>query len=118
MIRQGDVHWVDFGAPSGSGPGYSRPVVVVQNNVFNASKIRTVVVCALTSNLRRARAPGNVPLAPGEGGLREESVINVSQVFTVDKRDLGDKIGTLSAERVREILDGLQLLLEPRELDA
>ncbi len=117
MIRQGEVFWVDFGEPEGSGPGYRRPAVVVQNNVFNASRIRTVVVCALTTNLQRAEAPGNVLLVPGEADLREQSVVNVSQVFTVNKRDLMQKIGSLSNERVREILDGINLLLEPQEVD-
>lgn len=117
MIRQGEVFWVDFGEPEGSGPGYRRPAVVVQNNVFNASRIRTVVVCALTTNLQRAEAPGNVLLVPGEADLREQSVVNVSQVFTVNKRDLMEKIGSLSNERVREIMDGINLLLEPQEVD-
>lgn len=117
MIRQGEVFWVDFGEPEGSGPGYRRPAVVVQNNVFNASRIRTVVVCALTTNLQRAEAPGNVLLVPGEADLREQSVVNVSQVFTVNKRDLMQKISSLSNERVREILDGINLLLEPQEVD-
>lgn len=117
MIRQGEVFWVDFGEPEGSGPGYRRPAVVVQNNVFNASRIRTVVVCALTTNLQRAEAPGNVLLVPGEADLREQSVVNVSQVFTVNKRDLMQKIGSLSNKRVREILDGINLLLEPQEVD-
>jgi mRNA interferase MazF len=92
-----------------------RPFVVVQNNLFNRSRINTVVVCAVTSNLRRARDPGNVLLAPGEANLSGQSVINVSQVFTVDKGDLQHRIGTLDRERVREIVDGLRLLLEPRE---
>jgi mRNA interferase MazF len=117
VIRQGEVFWVDFGEPEGSGPGYRRPAVVVQNNVFNASRIRTVVVCALTTNLQRTEAPGNVLLVPGEADLREQSVVNVSQVFTVNKRDLIEKIGSLSNERVREILDGINLLLEPQEVD-
>lgn len=117
MIRQGEVFWVDFGEPEGSGPGYRRPAVVVQNNVFNASRIRTVVVCALTTNLQRTEAPGNVLLVPGEADLREQSVVNVSQVFTVNKRDLMEKIGSLPNERVREILDGINLLLEPQEVD-
>lgn len=114
-VRQGDVFSVDFGVPRGSSPGYARPAVVVQNDVFNESTIATVVVCALTTNLRRQDAPGNVLLAPGEANLSEQSVVNVSQVFTVDKGDLQHRIGTLDRERVREIVDGLRLLLEPRE---
>lgn len=77
---------------------------------------RDVAGCALTSNLRRAGAPGNVLLEPGEANLPRQSVVDVSQIFTVDKRQLGAKIGTLGAPRVREILDGIRLVLEPREL--
>lgn len=117
VISQGDVYWVDLGEPTGSEPGYRHPHVVIQNNVFNRSQIRTVVVCALTSNLKRADAPGNVLLENGEANLPRQSVVNVSQVFTVDKAYLGEYIGTLSARRVREILSGVKLVIEPREPD-
>ena len=116
MIRQGDIYWVDLGEPIGSAPGFRHPHVVVQNDVFNDSRIHTVVVCALTSNLRRAEAPGNVLLMPEEANLSKQSVVNVSQIFTVDKRQLGEKIGSLSTLRVREILDGIRLVLDPRSL--
>jgi mRNA interferase MazF len=116
IVRQGDVFWVDLRTPSGSALGYSRPHVVVQNDVFNRSRINTVVVCLLTSNLRRASDPGNVLLVPGEADLPEQSVVNVSQISTVDKSRLQDRIGTLSEERVGEILRGINLLLEPREV--
>ena len=115
MIRQGDVYWAELGQPEGSEPGYRHPHVVIQNNVFNQSRINTVVVCAVTSNLKRAGAPGNVLLATGEAGLTKRSVVNISQLFTVDKSQLGDKIGTISAKRMREILDGVHLLIEPRD---
>jgi mRNA interferase MazF len=114
VIQQGDIYWVDLGEPIGSEPGFRHPHVVVQNDVFNGSRIHTVVVCALTSNLRRAEAPGNVLLTPGEANLSKQSVVNVSQIFTVDKRQLEEKIGSLSTLRVREILDGICLVLEPR----
>ena len=113
MIRQGDVYWFDFGKPSGSGPGFLRPCVVMQNDAFNESAINTVVVCALTTNLRRARIPGNVLLDEGEADLPERSVVMVSQLFTVDKEDLMDKIGTLSTEHVRQIFEGIYHLLTP-----
>jgi mRNA interferase MazF len=116
VIRQGDIYWVDLEEPIGSAPGFRHPHVVVQNDVFNSSRIHTVVVCALTSNLRRAEAPGNVLLQPGEANLPKQSVVNVSQIFTVDKQQLGDKIGSLSPARVREILEGIRLVLEPRSL--
>ena len=116
VIRQGDIYWVDLQEPIGSEPGYRHPHVVVQNDVFNCSRIHTVVVCALTSNLQRAEAPGNVLLKLGEANLPKQSVVNVSQIFTVDKRQLEEKIGSLSTLRVREILDGIRLVLEPRSL--
>lgn len=117
VISQGDVFWIDLGEPEGSGPAYMRPHVVVQNNLFNRSRIQTVVVCALTSNLKRAGAPGNVLLGKGEAGLPKESVVVVSQIFTVDRNQLGEHIGTLSKNRVRQVLDGIHLLTEPREPD-
>ena len=116
VIRQGDIYWVDLQEPIGSEPGFRHPHVVVQNDVFNCSRIHTVVVCALTSNLQRAEAPGNVLLKPGEANLPKQSIVNVSQIFTVDKRQLEEKIGSLSTLRVREILDGIRLVLEPRSL--
>jgi mRNA interferase MazF len=116
MIRQGDIYWIDLDDPKGSGPGYRHPHVVVQNNIFNGSRIGTVVVCALTSNLKRADAPGNVLLKKGEANLKKDSVVNISQLVTVDKADLLEKIGALSPARVREIVAGICLLIEPREL--
>lgn len=117
VINQGDVYWVDLGDPVGSEPGYRHPHVVIQNNVFNRSLINTVVVCALTSNLKRANAPGNVLLEEREADLPKQSVVNVSQIFTVDKRDLVERIGTVSRQRVRQILDGIRLVIEPRDID-
>lgn len=116
VIQQGEIYWIDLSDPTGSAPGYKHPHVVIQNNVFNQSRINTVVICVITSNLKRAAAPGNVLLDEGEGNLPRQSVVNVSQIFTVDKRDLEEKIGILSKKRVREILAGVQLVLEPREL--
>ncbi len=89
--------------------------MVIQNNVFNASRINTVVVMALTSNLQRAEAPGNVELRRGEANLPRKSIVNVSQVLTVDRSQLAQRIGTLSSARVRELLDGLRLVTEPRD---
>ena len=116
IIRQGDIFWVDLGIPKGSAPGYRHPHVVIQNNVFNASKINTVVVCALTSNLKRAKAPGNVLLKKGEGNLKKDSVVNISQIITIDKSDLVEKIGSLSPSRIKEAIEGVKLLLGPREV--
>ena len=117
VINQGDVYWIELDEPTGSEPGYSHPHVVVQNNVFNASRINTVIVCALTSNIKRAEAPGNVLLEKGEANLSKQSVVLVSQIFTVDKTQLGEFIGTLSERRVKQIIDGIYLMTEIRNLD-
>ncbi|MEM9594327.1 MAG: type II toxin-antitoxin system PemK/MazF family toxin [Acidobacteriota bacterium] len=114
VIRQGDVYWVDFGPASGSGPALRLPHVVVQNDVFNASAIATTVVCSLTSSLKWAKAFGNVLLDAGEANLPKASVVNISQVSTVDKSEFTERIGTLAAERLCQVLEGLSLLLEPR----
>jgi mRNA interferase MazF len=114
-VRQGDVYWVNPEDPEGSESGYRRPCVVIQNNVVNASRIRTAVTCALTSNLDRARLPGNVALGAGEANLPIPSVVVVNQIHTVDRSHLDEKIGSLSSRRVRQILDGIALILEPRE---
>jgi mRNA interferase MazF len=116
VIRQGDVYWVDPGSSSGSGPAFLHPHVVVQNDIVNQSRLATVIVCTLSTQMKRAIAPGNVLLDFGEANLPKRSVVNVSQLFTVDKADLIEKIGTLSPERVQEILNGVYLLLEPRDL--
>jgi mRNA interferase MazF len=116
-IKQGDIFWIEQDEPLGSEQGYRRPFVVVQNNLFNQSRIQTVVVCALTTNLQRAKAPGNVLLEIGEGGLSKPSVVNISQVFTVDKKYLSEYCGTLSSKKIYQILLGINLLLQPSEVD-
>ena len=115
-IKQGEIYWIDLGDPMGSEPAHGHPHLVIQNNLFNASNISTVVVCALTSNIKRADAPGNVLLQKGEADLPQISVINISQIFTVNKSELTNKIGHVSKKRLQEILDGIQLLMEPREV--
>lgn len=115
-IKQGDICWIDLGIPKGSAPGYRHPHVIVQNNVFNESRINTVVVCAITSNLKRAKSPGNVFLKKGEGGLKKDSVVNISQIITIDKSDIEEKIGSLPVSKVKQIIEGVKLLIEPREI--
>ena len=115
VIKQGEIYWVDLTEPRDSEPGYRHPHIVIQNNLFNASRINTIVVCSLTSNLKRAKAPGNVLLNQGEANLPKKSVVNISQIFTVNKADLVEKIGLVSDKRITEILDGIKLLTEPRE---
>jgi len=115
VINQGDIFWIELDEPSGSGPAYRHPHVVVQNNTFNESKINTVLVCAFTSNIKLAKMPGNILLTHSETNLPKNSVINVSQLVTVDKHDLQEKIGSLSRRRVLQIIDGIKLLLEPMD---
>jgi mRNA interferase MazF len=113
MIKQGDIFWINLRRPKGSEPGYRRPHVVVQNDVFNASRINTVVVCALTSKLKHANAPGNVVLQKKEANLKEKSVVNISQMITFNKMELNEKIGSLSQEKTKKIIEGIKLLIEP-----
>lgn len=107
-INCGDIFWIALDDSREPVPAYSHPHVVVQDDVFNHSRITTVVVCALTSNLHRAKEPGNVLLEVDEGNLPRQSVVIVSQVSSVDKARLGEWIGTLSDTRVGQILDGLR----------
>lgn len=110
-MRQGEVYWLEFGPPEGSGPAGRRPAVVVQHDRFNRSAISTTVVAAVTSNLRLAGMPGNVRLRSGEAGLPRASVVNVSQIRTIDRTRLGERVGVLGAARMRDVLRGLALLL-------
>ena len=107
-INRGDVFWIEPDDSREPVPAYSHPHVVVQDDVFNHSRITTVVVCALTSNLHRANEPGNVLLEVGEGNLPRQSVVVVSQISSVDKAHLGERIGSLSDTRVEQILAGLR----------
>ena len=114
VINQGEIYWVDLGEPNGSEPGYRHPHIVIQNNLFNSSKINTVVMCSLTSNLKRGLSPGNVVLKKGEADLPQKSVVNITQIYTINKNDLCEKIGQVNSKRIKEIILGIQLLIEPR----
>jgi mRNA interferase MazF len=107
-IDRGDVFWIGPDDARDPMPDYAHPHVVVQDDVFNHSRVTTVVVCALTSNLHRAQEPGNVLLEVGEADLPQQSVVVVSQVSSVDKDRLGERIGSLSEARVEQILAGLR----------
>jgi mRNA interferase MazF len=109
-VSQGDG-WADLAAPRGSGPGFRRPVVVVQGDALNRSQIATVVCVPLTSNVKWATAPGNVLLAPGATGLAKESVANMSQVVTLDKTDLTERTGKLSKAKLELVLAGIDVIL-------
>ncbi|HEX4135243.1 MAG TPA: type II toxin-antitoxin system PemK/MazF family toxin [Bryobacteraceae bacterium] len=111
-VRQGEVYWIDFGHATGSVPAERHPCVIVQNDVFNRSAITTSVVCLITSNLSRAKAPGNVLLKKGEAGLPKASVVNVSQILTLDKAELVEYAGRLSGTATGAVRDGLHLLFD------
>ncbi len=111
VIAQGEVWWADLPEPSGSEPGFRRPVVVVQGDAFNRSRLATVVCVPLTSNLRWAEAPGNVLLASKVTGLPRDSVANVSQLVTLDKSSLADRIGKLSRAKLELVLFGIDVVL-------
>jgi mRNA interferase MazF len=113
VVEQGDVVWVDLGSPRGSEPGGRRPAVVLQHDRFNRSRIATVVVAAITSNLKLGQAPGNVRLRKGEAGLSRPSVVNVSQIATLDRDSLKAKSGHLSRTRLLEVWEGVRLVLAP-----
>ena len=112
VVKQGDIYWINLPEPKQSEPGFRRPCVVVQNDTFNSSAIQTTIICILTTNLRLAKAPGNVSLAKGDGNLPKPSVVNISQILTVNKTDLlpQEKIGQLPKQKVALILSGLKLI--------
>jgi mRNA interferase MazF len=111
-VSRGEIWWADLPEPVASEPGYRRPVLIVQSDAFNQSRIATVVAVALSSNLKLAQAPGNVLLPGKTTGLAKETVANVSQVITVDKSFLKEQVGTLPAYLPRQVEDGLRLVLD------
>jgi mRNA interferase MazF len=110
VINQGDIFWIKLDEPDGSEPDYAHPYVVVQENIFNHSRIDSLVVCALTSNIKQAKAPGNVLLDLGEASLQKQSVVVVSKISVVEKSRLGEYIGSLTRERIDQILAGIRFL--------
>lgn len=111
MIAQGEVWWADLPPPTGSGPGFRRPVVVVQGNALNRSRLSTVICVPLTSNLRWAEAPGNVQLTARGTGLPKASVANVSQLVAIDKALLTERVGKLSSAKCELVLTGIDVAL-------
>ena len=110
-MKRGELWWADLPEPVGSEPGYRRPVLIVSDDNFNRSAIRTVLVVPLTSNLKLRRAPGNLFLASQETGLSRDSVLNVSQIMTLDKEFLGERIGKLTEDLRDHAERGLKLVL-------
>lgn len=111
MIRRGQIWWADLGRPRGSSPGYQRPVVVIQADKLSKTDINSVIVAISTTNLRLARMPGNVLVEQGVGGLQEDSVINVTQLYTLDKSDLLELWGSLPNEKLDKLSAGLVQIL-------
>ena len=111
VVHRGEIWWASLVQPSGSEPGYRRPIIVVQSNDFNSSQIRTIVAIVITSNLNLAKAPGNVLLKKKQTGLSKDSVANVSQIVTLDKSYLGEKVGSLTSGQLNKVEDGLRLVL-------
>lgn len=110
-MKRGQVWWADLGEPTASEPGFRRPVVIIQSDDFNRSRISTVVVIVLTSNLRLAKAPGNVTLPKTRTGLTKESVANVSQIITIDRQFLSEEIGQVDHVTMLRIDEGIRLVL-------
>ncbi|MGQ0656869.1 MAG: type II toxin-antitoxin system PemK/MazF family toxin [Chromatiales bacterium] len=110
-MKRGEVWWASLPEPVGSGPGLRRPVLVIQSNPFNDSRISTVVIAAITSNLALAEAPGNVRMGRAESGLVKPSVVNVSQVLTIDRSYLTGKVRALPAQSMQRVDNGLRLAL-------
>ena len=111
VIQLGEIWWASLGKPSGSQPGYRRPMLIIQSNEFNLSRINTAMAVVITSNLRLAQAPGNVLLNAKSTGLKKDSVANVSQVVTVDKAFLTEKIGKLTTQQIETVNNGLRLAM-------
>jgi mRNA interferase MazF len=111
VVAQGDIWWADLPAPTGSGPGFQRPVIVVQSDAFNRSNIATVVCVPLTSNLRWAQAPGNMLLPARATGLAKDSVANVSQILAIDRELLTERVGRITRGQLEAILDGIGTVL-------
>ena len=116
VIRQGDVYWMERKDIVGSEIAKRRPYVIIQNDILNETRIQTTIVCVITSSQSHAKARGTVALEQGEANLSRPSIVNVSQVLTVDRSRLESKIGALSPQRVREIVDGLILMIEPKRV--
>jgi mRNA interferase MazF len=111
VIHRGEIWWASLPSPSASEPGYRRPLLVIQSNDFNRSRINTVIAMVITSNLHLADAPGNVLLLRKESGLPKESVINVSQMITVDKSFFTEKVGAIGIHKLKEVEAGVRLVL-------
>ena len=111
VIRKGSIYWVDFSPGKGSEPIGRRPGLVIQNDILNDSKLNTIIMLAITSTMKFGELPGNVILRKGEANLSKKCVINITQIKSVDKKSIKEKIGTLSKRKIEEVHDGLKLVM-------
>lgn len=111
VIERGEIWWADLGKPRGSSPGFQRPIVIIQSDFYNQTLINTLIAAIITTNLRLANMPENVLLSKRASSLKEELVVNVTQLFTLDRSDLLEFVGTLSERKMEQIEEGLRLVL-------
>jgi mRNA interferase MazF len=111
-VVRGEIWWADLPDPSGSGPGFRRPVIIIQSDAFNKSRINTVICAVITSNTKLANAPGNVLLSKNDSNLSKESVINVSQIITLDKSILTECVGTVNKSIIKQFENGIKLVFD------
>lgn len=111
VVERGEIWWADLGEPRGSSPGFHRPVLIIQSDFFNKTRINTLIVAIITTNSRLAEMPGNILLSKRASGLKKESVVNSSQIFTVDRTDLLEYIETISERKMEQVDNGLRLVL-------
>jgi mRNA interferase MazF len=112
VIKRGQIWWAELPEPAGSGPGYKRPLLIIQSNDFNKSRINTIIAAVITSNIRLSAAPGNILLSTKKSKLPKESVINISQLITIDKSFLTEKINTLPRSIMEKVDEGVRLVLQ------
>ncbi len=111
-MKLGEIWWANLPNPYGSGPGYRRPVVIIQQNSFNESSINTIIVVVITSNLHLSKAPGNIRINKKQSLLDKDSVINISQVYTIDKTTLTEKVALLSSKTIKELKENLKMIFD------
>jgi mRNA interferase MazF len=112
VIKRGDIYWVNFGTPEGSAPGYRRPAIILQSNTFNQTQIQTTICGILTSNLNLLEAPGNILIEAKVSGLPKDSVLNLSQIYTVDKSDLEEKVASLPERYLPRIDASIRMVMD------
>jgi len=111
-MERGEIYWVNFGVPTGSEPGYRRPAVILQSNTFNQTRIRTTICAILTSNLELLEAPGNILIEKTVSNLPKDSVLNISQIYTVDRKSIEERIGRLPERYIPRIDSSIRLIMD------